>query len=129
MATPPTHFSTNKFTYGSQKFVNMNGIPRCREDNPALFTATTLETLATDSSCSRRLYLLWDEEKNNKAELDEMKDGPHSGRYTVAIMGFFTVCTGLVYNDCFSLGLNLFGLIHVARLRMSRVAHAVPKPQ
>ena len=103
--TPPIHFSTNKFTYGSQEFVNMYGFPRCREENPALFTATTLGTLATDSSCSCRLYLLWNEEKTNKAELNKMKGGPHSGRYTIVIMGFFTVYAGLVYNDCFSLGL------------------------
>ena len=27
----------------------------------------------------------------------------------IAMMGFFVVYTGLVYNDCFSLDLNLFG--------------------
>merc|ERR1740139_1752960 len=43
--TPPTHFGTNKFTYGYQEFVNTYGIPRYREANPALFTAATFPFL------------------------------------------------------------------------------------
>lgn len=43
--TPPTHFTTNKFTYGYQEFVNTYGIPRYREANPALFTAATFPFL------------------------------------------------------------------------------------
>lgn len=43
--TPPTHFATNKFTYGYQEFVNTYGIPRYREANPALFTAATFPFL------------------------------------------------------------------------------------
>jgi V-type H+-transporting ATPase subunit a len=33
----------------------------------------------------------------------------HAGRYMITMMGFFAVYAGLMYNDCFSLGLNLFG--------------------
>ena len=43
--TPPTYFSTNKFTYAYQEFVNTYGIPRYREANPALFTAATFPFL------------------------------------------------------------------------------------
>merc|ERR1711966_569193 len=43
--TPPTHFTTNKFTFGYQEFVNTYGIPRYREANPALFTAATFPFL------------------------------------------------------------------------------------
>lgn len=35
--------------------------------------------------------------------------GNFLGQYMVLMMGFFAVYAGLVYNDCFSLGLNLFG--------------------
>lgn len=116
--TPPTHFTTNKFTYGYQEFVNTYGIPRYREANPALFTAATFPFLfgvmygdighGMFLFCAG-LYLLWNEEKNEKAKLDEMTAGLHTGRYMMAMMGFFAVYAGLVYNDCFSLGLNLFG--------------------
>merc|ERR1711935_387378 len=54
------------------------------------------------------LYLLWNEKKNDDAKLGEMMGGMHSGRYMIVMMGFFAVYAGFVYNDCFSLGLNLF---------------------
>jgi len=38
-----------------------------------------------------------------------MTAGLHAGRYMITMMGFFAVYAGLIYNDCFSLGLNLFG--------------------
>ncbi len=116
--TPPTHFTTNKFTYGYQEFVNTYGIPRYREANPALFTAATFPFLfgvmygdighGLFLFCSG-LYLLWNEKENDKAKLGEMFGGLHSGRYMITMMGFFAVYAGFVYNDMFSLGLNLFG--------------------
>ena len=116
--TPPTHFITNKFTYGYQEFVNTYGIPRYREANPALFTAATFPFLfgvmygdighGLFLFCSG-LYLLWNEKANENAKLGEMGDGLHAGRYMITMMGFFAIYAGLIYNDCFSLGLNLFG--------------------
>ena len=116
--TPPTHFITNKFTYGYQEFVNTYGIPRYREANPALFTAATFPFLFGVMYGDvghglflflAGLYLIWNEKKNEHAKLDEMSEGMHAGRYMIAMMGFFAVYAGLMYNDCFSLGLNLFG--------------------
>ncbi|CAB9509973.1 116 kDa subunit a isoform 1 [Seminavis robusta] len=116
--TPPTHFVTNKFTYGYQEFVNTYGIPRYQEANPALFTAATFPFLfgvmygdvghGSFLLCAG-LYLIWNEKANDNARLGEMLEGLHSGRYMIAMMGFFAVYAGLIYNDCFSLGLNLFG--------------------
>lgn len=116
--TPPTHFTTNKFTYGYQEFVNTYGIPRYREANPALFTAATFPFLfgvmygdighGLFLFCGG-LFLLWNEKKNDKEKLGEMTGGLHAGRYMIVMMGFFAVYAGLMYNDMFALGLNLFG--------------------
>jgi len=116
--TPPTHFSTNKFTYGYQEFVNTYGIPRYREANPALFTAATFPFLfgvmygdighGLFLFCSG-LFLLYKEKENDNAKLGEMAGGLHAGRYMIAMMGFFAIYAGFIYNDMFSLGLNLFG--------------------
>lgn len=116
--TPPTHFITNKFTYGYQEFVNTYGIPRYREANPALFTAATFPFLfgVMYGDIGHGLflflagcYLLWNEKANDNAKLGEMGEGMHAGRYMITMMGFFAMYAGLVYNDMFSLGLNLFG--------------------
>jgi len=116
--TPPTHFQTNKFTYGYQEFVNTYGIPRYREANPALFTAATFPFLfgvmygdighGLFLLCAG-LYLLYKEKEHDNMKLGEMGEGMHSGRYMIAMMGFFAVYAGMIYNDCFSLGINFFG--------------------
>lgn len=116
--TPPTYFSTNKFTYAYQEFVNTYGIPRYREANPALFTAATFPFLFGvmygDVGHGMFLFLnglslVWNERANEHAKLGEMGDGLHQARYMLVMMGFFAVYAGLIYNDCFSLGLNFFG--------------------
>lgn len=116
--TPPTHFATNKFTYGYQEFVNTYGIPRYREANPALFTAATFPFLfgVMYGDIGHGLFLflsgcalVWNEKANDNAKLGEMGEGMHAGRYMILMMGFFAVYAGLMYNDCFSLGINFFG--------------------
>jgi V-type H+-transporting ATPase subunit a len=115
--TPPTYFVTNKFTYAYQEFVNTYGIPRYREANPALFTAATFPFLFGvmygDVGHGMFLFLtgltlVWNEKKAEGVKRDELSEGLHVGRYMITMMGFFAVYAGMVYNDCFSLGLNLF---------------------
>ena len=115
--TPPTYFVTNKFTYAYQEFVNTYGIPRYREANPALFTAATFPFLfgVMYGDIGHGLFLflngvmlVWNEKKSEGVKKDELSEGLHVGRYMILMMGFFAVYAGFVYNDCFSLGLNLF---------------------
>jgi len=117
--TPPTHFLTNKFTYAYQEFVNTYGIPRYQEINPALFTAATFPFLFGvmygDIGHGMFLFLtgctlVWNEAKTESGpKADEITAGMHTGRYMMLMMGFFAIYAGVVYNDCFSLGINLFG--------------------
>jgi V-type H+-transporting ATPase subunit a len=116
--TPPTHFVTNKFTFGYQEFVNTYGIPRYREANPALFTAATFPFLFGVMYgdighglflFSMGLLLILNEKKNEESRLSEMAAGMHAGRYMIVMMGFFAIYAGCIYNDMFSLGLNVFG--------------------
>lgn len=116
--TPPTHFTTNKFTYGYQEFVNTYGIPRYREANPALFTAATFPFLFGVMYgdighglflFSAGLMLILNEKKNEESRLSEMAAGMHAGRYMIIMMGFFAIYSGCIYNDMFSLGINAFG--------------------
>ena len=116
--TPPTHFRTNKFTDAYQEFVNTYGIPRYREINPALFTAATFPFLfgvmygdIGHGSCLviGSSYLILTEKKANDRGMDEMMKGMYGARYMLFMMGIYSVYCGLVYNDFFSLGLNLFG--------------------
>ena len=116
--TPPTHFTTNKYTWAFQEFVNTYGVPRYREANPALFTAATFPfffgVMYGDVGhgsilAMGGLYLILTESKGNARGIDEMVSGLYSARYMLFAMGLMAVYAGLVYNDYFSLGLNLFG--------------------
>ena len=113
--SPPTHFTTNQFTYAYQEFVNTYGIPRYREANPALFTAATFPFLfgvmygdIGHGTCLLLggLYLMSTYDSNKR--YDEMTGGMYAARFMIATMGFFGIYAGMVYNDFFSLGLNLF---------------------
>eukprot|EP01032_Pedospumella_encystans_P019110 gene19110-21736_t len=117
-ATPPTHFHTNKYTWAFQEFVNTYGIPRYQEINPALFTAATFPFLfgvmygdighGTILALAG-LYLILTESRANDRGMDEMLAGIYSARYMLLAMGVMAMYAGLVYNDYFSLGLDLFG--------------------
>jgi V-type H+-transporting ATPase subunit a len=113
--SPPTHFTTNQFTYAYQEFVNTYGVPRYREANPALFTAATFPFLfgvmygdIGHGTCLLLggLYLMSSYDSTRR--YDEMTGGMYSARFMITAMGFFGIYAGMVYNDFFSLGLNLF---------------------
>lgn len=116
--TPPTHFKTNKYTWAFQEFVNTYGVPRYREANPALFTAATFPfffgvmygDIGHGSILAMAgLYLILTESNGSVRGVDEMVGGIYKARFMLFAMGLMAVYAGFVYNDYFSLGLNLLG--------------------
>ncbi|XP_043359341.1 V-type proton ATPase 116 kDa subunit a1 isoform X7 [Dermochelys coriacea] len=117
--TPPTYNKTNKFTSGFQNIVDAYGIGTYREINPAPYTIITfpflfavmfgdfghgiLMTLIAVWMVVRESRIL--SQKND----NEMFNTIFNGRYIILLMGVFSMYTGLIYNDCFSKALNMFG--------------------
>uniref|UniRef100_A0AAQ4Q4S6 V-type proton ATPase subunit a n=1 Tax=Gasterosteus aculeatus aculeatus TaxID=481459 RepID=A0AAQ4Q4S6_GASAC len=115
----PTFNKTNKFTSGFQNIVDAYGIGSYREINPAPYTIITFPFLfavmfgdmghGVLMTCAA-LYLVLRESRLMAQKNDnEMFSMVFAGRYIILLMGVFSVYTGIIYNDCFSKSLNVFG--------------------
>lgn len=55
------------------------------------------------------MYLLANEKKFLKQQLDEIFGMCFGGRYCIVLMAVFSIFTGLIYNEFFSMPMTLFG--------------------
>ena len=116
---PPTFFRTNKFTSAFQHLINAYGVASYREANPAVYTVITFPFLFAvmfgDAGhglimLAFGLWMCIKEKQLESRKIDsEIWKIFFAGRYLITIMSFFSIYTGLIYNDVFSKSLNIFG--------------------
>lgn len=115
---PPTYFRTNKFTCAFQEIVDAYGVAKYREANPGVYTIITFPFLFAvmfgdwgHGICLllATLYFIAREKKLSSQKLGDIMDMTFGGRYVIMMMALFSIYTGLVYNEFFSVPFELFG--------------------
>jgi len=113
MKNAPTYFRTNEFIAPFQELVNTYGVPGYREASPVPFTAVTFPFIFgvmygdVGHGSIVLLFALWC--CYNSENLKKSQPGLYGIRYLLVFMGVFATYAGFLYNDFFSLGMNLFG--------------------
>lgn len=116
--TPPTHFETNKFTHAYQEIVNAYGMAHYGEVNPAVLTLITFPFLFGIMFGDVghgilllvfSLLLIKNEKKLGTQKLNEIIQMPFDGRYVLVVMSCYAIYCGFIYNEFFSIPMNIFG--------------------
>lgn len=122
---PPTYFPTTPFTKQFQSVVDAYGVPRYGEVNPCPFTVVTLPFLFAvmfgDAGhglllCTAALALIAAERRTSAVRwMNDVLRVFVDGRYVILLMGVFSVFTGTLYNEFFSMSANVFGSLREHR--------------
>lgn len=116
--SPPTYFHTNKFTSAFQEIVDAYGIAKYQEANPGVFTIITFPFLFAvmfgdwgHGICLflATSYFIIKEKKFSSQKLGDITEMIFGGRYVIMMMALFSIYTGLIYNEFFSVPFELFG--------------------
>lgn len=76
----------------------------------ATFELTLMHHMFCPSSMRRfALYLIMNEAKFLKQQLNEMFAMAFAGRYCILLMALFSIYMGAIYNEFFSMPMSLFG--------------------
>ncbi|KAF7829615.1 V-type proton ATPase subunit a3-like [Senna tora] len=115
--SPPTYFRTNKFTSAFQEIVDAYGVAKYREANPGVYTIITFPFLFAvmfgdwgHGICLllATLYFIIREKKFSSQKLGDIIEMTFGGRYVIMMMALFSIYTGLIYNEFFSVPFELF---------------------
>lgn len=115
--SPPTYFKTNKFTSSFQEIVDAYGIAKYQEANPGVYTIVTFPFLFAvmfgdwgHGICLllATFYFLVMEKKFSSKKLGDIMEMAFGGRYVILMMSLFSIYTGLIYNEFFSVPFELF---------------------
>lgn len=114
---PPTYFQTNKFTESFQTIVDAYGVAKYQEANPGVYTVVTFPFLFAVMfgdwghgicillAC---LFLISREKKYANQKLGDIMEMTFGGRYVILLMSLFSIYTGFIYNEFFSVPFELF---------------------
>ncbi|KAJ6402857.1 hypothetical protein OIU84_014877 [Salix udensis] len=115
--SPPTYFRTNKFTSAFQDIVDAYGVAKYQEANPGVYTIVTFPFLFAimfgdwgHGICMllAALVFIIREKKLSGQKLGDITEMTFGGRYVILMMAFFSIYTGLIYNEFFSVPFKLF---------------------
>ncbi|GAA0145534.1 ATP synthase [Lithospermum erythrorhizon] len=115
---PPTYFRTNKVTSAFQEIVDAYGVAKYQEANPGVFTIVTFPFLFAvmfgdwgHGICLflATLYFIFREKTLLQQKLGDIMEMAFGGRYVIMMMSLFSIYTGFIYNEFFSVPFELFG--------------------
>ncbi|CAK9875161.1 unnamed protein product [Sphagnum jensenii] len=131
--SPPTFHEVNKFTSAFQEIVSAYGVARYQEVNPGCFTIVTFPFLFAVMfgdwahgivMMVASFYLICNEKKFESKKLGDIMEMVFGGRYIILLMSFFSIYTGLIYNEFLSVPFSFWTSAYQCRDPTCSDAHS-----